>query len=336
MLRLTDALIAQGLPSHVEVVELAEGFAARASGLLEALAARYRGGDCNLPAEVLPIEHVGGAHLRLRDGYDLHVRGRFGGSDRPVVLLHGAGESVRPLEPLTTRVAPQHPVVALDLPGHGGSPGRVEMQTVQELSGLAIAAIDHLGFREAHLVGHELGAQIALEIAARAPGLVRSVLAIGLPLLEPDERPSLHRHYLPDLSPRWDGAHLITAWQMLRDRQLFWPWYQRTQAAAIDADPYLDPTYQQAQTLALLESLETLPGITRSMIDYDSSGAVAQPRCPIVLSAPPSDPFRARITALHAALPHTRRLDLPADPHAWWTPLGETLGALEVIRRGRR
>src|SRR4051812_50073793 len=48
-----------------------------------------------------------------------HVRR---GSGPPLVLLHGLGMDWRGWEPLLDRLAAEREVIAVDLPGHGGSP----------------------------------------------------------------------------------------------------------------------------------------------------------------------------------------------------------------------
>ena len=98
-----------------------------------------------------------------------------------LVLLHGAGGSSLdwPQEWLDDAGAFGHlPVFALDLPGHGASdgPGIADVATlaqkVEEFT-------QHLGLRDVCLVGHSMGALIALATALRAHAPVTRLILIA-------------------------------------------------------------------------------------------------------------------------------------------------------------
>lgn len=74
--------------------------------------------------------------------------------------------------------AKDHRVVAIDLPGHGGS-GRVrEGWSVAGLGADVRAIVDALGLSGVVLVGHSLGGPVALEAARLLPGRVLAVIAV--------------------------------------------------------------------------------------------------------------------------------------------------------------
>jgi pimeloyl-ACP methyl ester carboxylesterase len=93
----------------------------------------------------------------------------------PVVLLHGAGGTHLSWPPEVRRLAKAR-VFALDLPGHGKSPGRGQ----QSIAGYARRVQEWLGavgLNRAAFVGHSMGGAIALEMALQYP---ENVLALGL------------------------------------------------------------------------------------------------------------------------------------------------------------
>ena len=93
----------------------------------------------------------------------------------PVVLLHGAGGSHLSWPPEVRRLAGVR-VFALDLPGHGKSPGRGQ----QSIAGYARCVLEWLGavgLNRAMFIGHSMGGAIALEMAMQYP---ENVLALGL------------------------------------------------------------------------------------------------------------------------------------------------------------
>ena len=88
----------------------------------------------------------------------------------PLLLVHGAGGSHRhwPLEALAL---PARRVIAVDLPGHGESPGP-SRRTVAGYARDLLAFLDALALPRAVVVGHSMGGAIALTLALDAPGRV--------------------------------------------------------------------------------------------------------------------------------------------------------------------
>lgn len=87
------------------------------------------------------------------------------GSGTPLVLLHGVGHRWQAWEPVLDLLAARHDVVALDLPGFGGSPfeGAYDVDgAVRRLAGF----FAELGLGRPHAAGNSLGGLLCLELAA--------------------------------------------------------------------------------------------------------------------------------------------------------------------------
>jgi pimeloyl-ACP methyl ester carboxylesterase len=93
----------------------------------------------------------------------------------PVILIHGAGGTHLSWPPQVRRLQDQR-LLALDLPGHGKSE-RVGRQHITEYASDLLAFMDELRLPHAILVGHSMGAGIALTLALDAPS---RVLGLGL------------------------------------------------------------------------------------------------------------------------------------------------------------
>lgn len=111
---------------------------------------------------------------------DLHLRHFAGDPDRPALALHcmmGTGSYWRPIaERLDGRIDLRAP----DMPGHGRSPAwdpAVQPEGVDYHTALT-RQIARLIDRPLDLIGHSLGATIALRIAAGAPEAIRSLTLI--------------------------------------------------------------------------------------------------------------------------------------------------------------
>jgi pimeloyl-ACP methyl ester carboxylesterase len=78
---------------------------------------------------------------------------------------------------LTTGLTEFYDVLAVDLPGHGGSPPLFGPHSVAALADAVEADLDSRGLGRIHIVGNSLGGRIALELARR--GRARSVTALA-------------------------------------------------------------------------------------------------------------------------------------------------------------
>jgi pimeloyl-ACP methyl ester carboxylesterase len=104
------------------------------------------------------------------------ITGLRRGSGRPLVLLHTLGTDHRMWDPVLERLAAERDVLALDLPGFGGSPALARGSPVA----LALAVSGFLasrGIERPHVAGNSLGGWVALEMAAA--GRAASVTAIA-------------------------------------------------------------------------------------------------------------------------------------------------------------
>src|SRR4051794_8534693 len=101
------------------------------------------------------------------------------GSGEPLVLVHGLGSHYKVWQPVLERLAGEHEVVGIDLPGFGDSPPLPDGGTPNalELTDAVAAFLDDIGWDRPHVAGNSLGGWIGLELARR--GRARSVAAIG-------------------------------------------------------------------------------------------------------------------------------------------------------------
>lgn len=97
----------------------------------------------------------------------------------PCLLLHGFGHHSHVWQPLAERLAPGRPVYGLDLRGHGASAADPEARYGHEqLVADLLCCIDALNLPAVHLVGHSLGARVALLFAAHRPERVESLAIV--------------------------------------------------------------------------------------------------------------------------------------------------------------
>ena len=104
------------------------------------------------------------------------------GSGPDIVLIHGFLASGKVFEPLTTQLATRFTVTTIDLPGFGGSAREPVPDSVGALAQLVAENIESMGIERCSVLGHSLGAWIALELSLdHAHLLDKAVLYGGSP-----------------------------------------------------------------------------------------------------------------------------------------------------------
>ena len=114
---------------------------------------------------------------------DLTVVYRDAGDGPAIVMLHNGGTSSTIWCHQIDALADRHRVVALDLPGFGGSPRPDVPPRLTDMVELVAALIRDQGLAPALLVGNCMGTNIAATLARTHPDLVTGILAVN-PLTE--------------------------------------------------------------------------------------------------------------------------------------------------------
>lgn len=238
-LRITDDLIAAGLPANFTVLPLGASPAERTSGIAAWLQQHYapdmavRRAPAGAPAAASRL-HRG--YLAL-DGMQLQIWQRSGDDgDRPLLLMHDVcGSSAVTLAGLGT-TARGRTLLALDLPGHGESDADREAASFdpQRDAQRLRTALRQLGLDSCDILAEGTARLTAAELARQQPGVVSNIALLDESSAPPS---SLAVAAAPDLEARADGTHLLNAWHWLRDQAL-WRWPGVTSATAIrDGEP---------------------------------------------------------------------------------------------------
>lgn len=140
------------------------------------------------------------------------------GEGRPVVLLHGVGLRAEAWGPQIDALRDNYQVIAPDMPGHGQTPPNPQFRVLDDYVRAVLHLLRTLD-EPAVVVGHSMGAMIALELAKAAPDRVGAVAALngvferGAKAREAVQGRAaiLDGKVLPDTKPtleRWFGAKL--------------------------------------------------------------------------------------------------------------------------------
>lgn len=125
-----------------------------------------------------------------------------------VVFLHGGGLD-HTVWLLQSRYLAHHGwnALAADLPGHGRSGGE-PLPRIEDMADWVVRLMDALELGSASVVGHSMGALVALETGARHPGRVDALALIGvavpMAVAEPLLEAARANHH--------DAIEMITGW----------------------------------------------------------------------------------------------------------------------------
>ena len=89
------------------------------------------------------------------------------GQGEAVLLLHGWGSSIEPYRQLTQLLSQKYFVIALDMPGFGGSQEPPEPYGVDEYVDVVLEFLKPFGLKELNLVGHSFGGRVIIKMVNR-------------------------------------------------------------------------------------------------------------------------------------------------------------------------
>ena len=96
-----------------------------------------------------------------------------------LVLLHGFGGDHTAWDAVKAQLPETVRVIAVDLPGHGGSLQSDGRGGAGRMAKAILAGLDGAGVERFHLAGHSMGGAVAALIAMRAPDRVMSLTLVA-------------------------------------------------------------------------------------------------------------------------------------------------------------
>lgn len=132
------------------------------------------------------------------------------GRGRPVYLLHGWIGSWRYWVPTMQQLQAKYRVYAIDLFGFGDSGKNENRYTLDHQVQMLVDFMQDMGQPKTALIGHGLGALVAIEIARRDPERIPRLVLVNPPLFDPGDLatriPAGRPVALTDNRPLNDGA----------------------------------------------------------------------------------------------------------------------------------
>jgi pimeloyl-ACP methyl ester carboxylesterase len=135
------------------------------------------------------------------------------GEGHPLVLLHGLSGSARWWQRNIPALARTYRVIAIDLPGFGGTHRDSRFILEDAVDGVD-GVLGDLGIERAHVIGHSMGGLVAAGLAAERPGRVDRLVLVDAGFISLD--PGLARRAAGLVAAaRWTSPSLLPV--VLRD-----------------------------------------------------------------------------------------------------------------------
>lgn len=117
--------------------------------------------------------------VRIEGGARVPYARSGGRSGLPTILVHGLTDSWRSFEGVMARLPGHLPVLAPTLRGHGDAGRPAGPYDLPALAGELLGLLDALAIERAMVVGHSMGAAVALRLAADHPDRVAGLGLLG-------------------------------------------------------------------------------------------------------------------------------------------------------------
>jgi len=240
-----------------------------------------------MPMVMPTTVHIRRSYAENRYG-QLHMTTAYpsgGGFDErvPLVCLHPAGSSSHYFGALLPELGRDRSVYAFDLPGFGRSDAPQGEFVLTEIAAALLEFVESLRLRQVDIMGLQLGALIAVEMANQKPQQVRRLALGSVPHFTAAEMRSPEWTTMPAL-PLDDGSHLLKDWQRL----------QQSRGGYVSAD-------QLTEELAdLLHSRRRCARVQHAMLEYPTAKQLAGLRQSVLLLRPRDEFYEHTLRAKHS------------------------------------
>ena len=248
------------------------------------------------------------------NGLRLHCRD-WGGSGRPVVLLHGLASNARIWDFVAPHLRKHARVVAVDQRGHGASDRPEHGYTFDLVTQDLSEALDALRLDAPIIVGHSWGANVAVAFAAAHPARPAGIALVDGGTFDLSATPGMtwedaERTMAP---PRLAGTPLNKFLEMIRRGALDDSWSEEVEEIILaQFDVFPD------ETIAPRLSFERHMEIVRAIWDYHPTALLSSVRCPLLMLPCVRDPASDWVERKRAAIAEVERT-VPGAKTIWLT-----------------
>jgi pimeloyl-ACP methyl ester carboxylesterase len=198
-----------------------------------------------------------------------------------VMLLHDMPGSGLVLHERALALSGATHVVVPDLPGCGES-GIADGPPIEVAVDALVAIAQALGVQEFAVAAWGCASVVAAALALRDGSGVTELLLERAIAADPE----VAARIAPDLPLRDEGSHWLTAWLMVRDNQIYDPWFAGTVAAQRATQGNFDAQWLHDQTFEIIKARETYALLPRAAWLTGSETMLSAVTIPVQLGDP--------------------------------------------------
>jgi pimeloyl-ACP methyl ester carboxylesterase len=169
--------------------------------------------------DLQPTAKIKKAYVDTKLG-QIHYRYTTGPKNAPVlILIHQTTSDSEMFEKVMTRLGKHYSrIIAPDFPGYGESFPIEKNMGIPWYADVFMEALNNLGVKKFHVVGHHTGGFIALDMKVRYPDRIKSLNIVGVLYGTEKEKEPIRKICTEQNNltiPVADGSHLIRGWKQL-------------------------------------------------------------------------------------------------------------------------
>ena len=216
---------------------------------------------------------------------------------RLVVFQHASAGSSHSHRRLMEHFIGRRPILAVDLPGNGESEDLIGIDepTVERQAAYLGQAIKRFGYTEVDFFGDWGGGTVGIQLSLEYPEMVKHLAIPNLMVLDHATRDAYLRRYTPEIVPDDYGTHLVKVWNMIRDQQLFSPWFEQKKENIVRSEPDIDAEILHQRTMDLLKCGNRYRALYAAHFSYPVEQKLPKVQCPVLLGHPDS-PLSRRVS----------------------------------------
>lgn len=242
------------------------------------------------------------AYVDLADG-QIHYRLVEGPDGVPWVFFHQTASSSAMFEQVMKRLEGRYRMIAPDTPGFGQSFFPPQAPTTRYYVDALLDALDRLGVKRFHVLGHHTGAALGCEMAAVHPDRVASLSMIGPVVLTAEERRQWLDTAIDPMVIKADGTQYMKIWHRVT----------RLDPRPDDNPPSLEVCHREC--VDTLRAGERWHEAYVAVFSQDFAACFERVKCPILIMCGPGDILWPWFGAAKAARPDARAIELPGGAY---------------------
>lgn len=249
--------------------------------------------------ETSPIKGtIWGQYLQVGGG-SLYCRGNNDSDGKPILFIHSSASSNRSMQKYMELLIGKKIVFCVDLPGNGESDNPMGKNvTVEKQASFLAEAVHALGYDSLDLFGDWGGGSVGIELAVQHPDMVKNIVIPNLISmeLEGDALDEMCLNYTPEIKLDKYGTHWTTAWNILRDQELYSPWFKSNKENIVHPEEEdISAEVIHRRTLDLFKSYEIYRSAYRAHFAYKVSKSINKINCPILIGQSSSDDVNRKL-----------------------------------------